>query len=195
MENVKNIRKVNINKISDDDKFFYSYIISIFIPIVIASIVRLILSPFFTLNYIPSESMETTLMTNDYVICSKYKGEEINRFDIITFHAQVSNGDLLIKRVIGLPGDTVVVDNGEVRVNGEVIDDSFASEMYDIEGDGTYIVPENHYFVMGDNRDNSYDSRFWDEPYVAKEDIQAKAACTVFPLWHIKSLRYKEGSD
>lgn len=131
--------------------------------------------------YIPSESMEDTLMTGDRIIGNRlaYKfGSNPERYDIVIFYAP-DDGELYIKRIIGLPGETVIVKGGNVYVDGEVMDDSFIREPMDKE-DLEFHVPEGYYFMMGDNRNESYDSRYWDDPYVAEEDIVAKA---VFKYW------------
>ena len=136
--------------------------------------------------YIPSESMETTLMTGDRVIgnrlASKF-GHDPERFDVVIFYAPDS-GELYIKRVIGMPGETVTIKDGKVYINDSdtPLDDSFIREPMETEGKSTYKVPEDSYFMMGDNRNESYDSRFWDNPYVSKDKIVAKA-----------SLRYWKG--
>ena len=136
--------------------------------------------------YIPSESMETTLMTGDRGIGNRlaYKfGHDPERFDVVIFYAPDS-GELYIKRVIGMPGETVTIKDGKVYINGSdtPLDDSFIREPMETEGKSTYKVPEDSYFMMGDNRNESYDSRFWDNPYVSKDKIVAKA-----------SLRYWKG--
>lgn len=136
--------------------------------------------------YIPSESMETTLMTGDRVIGNRlaYKlGHDPERFDVVIFYAPDS-GELYIKRVIGMPGETVTINDGKVYINDSdaPLDDSFIREPMETEGKSTYKVPEDSYFMMGDNRNESYDSRFWDNPYVSKDKIVAKA-----------SLRYWKG--
>ena len=136
--------------------------------------------------YIPSESMENTLMTGDRVIGNRlaYKfGHDPERFDVVIFYAPDS-GELYIKRVIGMPGETVTIKDGKVYINGSdtPLDDSFIREPMETEGKSTYKVPEDSYFMMGDNRNESYDSRFWDNPYVSKDKIVAKA-----------SLRYWKG--
>ena len=128
--------------------------------------------------YIPSESMETTLMTGDRVIGNRlaYKfGHDPERFDVVIFYAPDS-GELYIKRVIGMPGETVTINDGKVYINDSdtPLDDSFIREPMETEGKSTYKVP--------DNRNESYDSRFWDNPYVSKDKIVAKA-----------SLRYWKG--
>lgn len=140
--------------------------------------------------YIPSESMEPTMMTKDVVVVSHNDLDSIERYDIIVFDAPDNPEMLYTKRVIGLPGETVVVKNGKVLVNGVKTDDSFVNQMWNRDGDGTYEVPEGCYFVMGDNRDSSYDSRFWENTYVTRESIQGKVKCCVYPLNRIQNVIY-----
>lgn len=132
--------------------------------------------------YIPSESMENTLMVSDRIIGNRlaYKfGKEPERFDIIIFNAP-DDGELYIKRIIGLPGEKVTISDGSVLINNKIIDDSFIMEPMEDNEDMEFHVPEGHYFVLGDNRNDSYDSRYWDDPYVSQNSIVAKA---VFKYW------------
>ena len=87
-----------------------------------------------------------------------------------------------IKRVIGLPGETVEVRNGKVYADGMELDNSFVKGYQNRTGDGIYVVPEGCYFFLGDNRNNSRDSRFWKEKYIPLENIQAKAERILFPF-------------
>ncbi len=89
---------------------------------------------------------------------------------------------MFIKRIIGLPGDTVMIRDGKVYINDseEPLDDSFCPE--DPLGDyGPYTVPEGSYFMLGDNRNYSKDSRFWDNQYVRTDQIVGKALIRYFP--------------
>ena len=89
---------------------------------------------------------------------------------------------LFVKRVIGLPGETVEIKDGKVYINGSEtpLDDSFTPETP--TGDyGPYVVPDGSYFMLGDNRNHSGDSRFWKQPYVEKEKIVGKAIFRYFP--------------
>ena len=90
---------------------------------------------------------------------------------------------LYIKRVIGLPGDTVVIVDGKVYINGssEPLDDSFCPEE-PLGNFGPYSVPEGSYFMLGDNRNYSADSRFWQNTFVKREKILGKAVLRYWPL-------------
>lgn len=136
--------------------------------------------------YIPSESMESTLMTGDMLIGNRlaYKlGSSPERFDIVVFYAPDEPDKLYIKRVIGLPGEKVTVKNGKVYINNsdEPLDDSFIQEPMDKSENASYEVPEGCYFMMGDNRNASYDSRYWENKYVPEDYIVAKA---IFRYWN-----------
>ena len=130
---------------------------------------------------IPSESMENTLMIGDRLITLRtaYWFDEPKRGDIAVFPAP-DTGELYVKRVIGEPGDTVEGKDGIVYVNKEALDEPYVKEPID-EDFGPFTVPEDRYFMMGDNRNNSWDSRYWEHTFVKKEDILSKAFIRYWP--------------
>lgn len=116
------------------------------IPVFFAFMVFLLFRFVFIIGYVPSESMEPTLKTDSYIFGVRiYKDIEVG--DIIIFE---HDGTIMVKRVAAIGGETIE-ESGEV-----------------------FTVPEGAYFVMGDNKENSYDSRFWDNPFVFENDIIAK---------------------
>lgn len=134
-------------------------------------------------RWIPSESMLPTLKIGDRLIIDKvsYHFNGIKRGDIVVFEAPPATklDEVLIKRVIGLPGDTVAIKNGFVYINGQPLDEPY--ELEKPRGDyKTLTVPENSLFVMGDNRNNSFDSRFWG--VVPEELVIGKAMARFYPL-------------
>ncbi|MDO5136175.1 MAG: signal peptidase I [Eubacteriales bacterium] len=132
---------------------------------------------------IPSESMENTMMTGDRIIGSRlaYKlGKDPERLDIVIFYAPDLEKTPYIKRIIGLPGDCVEIKGGKVYVNGEELEEPYIREEMDEEEDMEFHVPEGQYFMLGDNRNVSLDSRYWEDPFVEKEEIIAKA---IFKYW------------
>ena len=144
----------------------------------------IIFSCILMITKIPSESMKSTIMTGDIVIATRFgvDADEIKRYDILIFTLPNEPNTTYIKRVIGLPGETVEVKNGKVYVDGVEMDDSFTNGPMNRRGDGVYPVPEGCYFFLGDNRNQSKDSRFWKEKYIPIENIQAKAWYIVYPF-------------
>lgn len=125
---------------------------------------------------IPSESMVKTLLIGDHVLVSRfgYDAEvpftglhvslwkQPHRQEVIVFHAPLPGHPDFVKRIIGMPGDEVDIRGGAVWVNGKPLAEPYLSETPDTwENRGPYKVPQSSYFVMGDNRNNSYDSRYW----------------------------------
>ena len=148
-------------------------------------IVVLVVDNFLLINaVIPSESMENTIMTGDRIFGNRlaYLFDDPERFDIVIFKYPDDESQRFIKRVIGLPGETVKIREGKVYINGSdtPLDDSFTPET-PVGNFGPYTVPEGCYFMLGDNRNNSRDSRMWDNPYVKKEKILGKAVLRYFP--------------
>lgn len=143
--------------------------------------------------YIPSGSMENTLKEGDKVIGNRlaYLFDEPERGDIIMFKYPEDETRDFIKRVIGLPGETVTIKAGKVYIDSSEIPltEDYLKETPNEVDFGPYKVPEGCYFVMGDNRNASNDSRFWgdasnpDDPvhYVAKDKILAKAVVKWMP--------------
>ncbi len=174
------------------DSFTKKILKAIIIYVIFAVIVVILFQTEFMLSFIPSSSMEGTIQTNSVVFSTRYDidEEDIERFDILVFTPPDNPDITYIKRVIGLPGETIEVKDGKVYADGIELDDSFINGSQNQVGDGVYTVPEGCYFFMDDNRNNSNDSRFWENPYVHIEDIQAKAKCILFPFSDVGSLYY-----
>lgn len=139
---------------------------------------------------IPSGSMENTIMPGDRVFGNRlaYTFGEPERFDVIIFRYPDDESQLFIKRVIGLPGETVEIHDGHIYLNhsAEPLDDVDIKEP--MEGSfGPYTVPEGCYFVMGDNRNDSKDSRFWNHTFVSEDEIVGKA---VFRYWPLNQMKF-----
>ncbi|MGL5082580.1 MAG: signal peptidase I [Microcoleaceae cyanobacterium] len=146
-------------------------------------------------RYIPSGSMEPTLEVNDRLIIDKlgYRFKEPNRGDIVVFsppdQLKSQYKDAFIKRIIGLPGDTVEVKGGTVYVNGEALPEDYIAELPHEDWPPAGIenvVPADSYLVMGDNRNNSYDSRKWG--YVPRENIIGRAILRFWPINRMQGL-------
>ena len=134
---------------------------------VIVIAVVFVLTQFVIINVrVPSGSMENTIMTKDRLIGFRfsYWFDEPQRGDIILFSYPVDEKQTYIKRVIGLPGETVEIRDGKIYIDGssEPLEEDYLKETWTWENDGyTFKVPEGCYFVLGDNRNDSEDGRFW----------------------------------
>jgi signal peptidase I len=143
-------------------------------------------------RYIPSSSMEPTLEINDRLIIEKvsYRLHPPKRGDVVVFSPtealkKQDFKDAFIKRVIGLPGDTVEVKNGKVFVNGKSLTENYIEAPPDYHFTPVK-VPENQYWVLGDNRNNSYDSHYWG--FVPRQNLIGKATVRFWPLNRLGSL-------
>lgn len=158
-------------------------------PIVIAVVIAILLKTLVFANAIvPTGSMLNTIQEGDRIIASRlaYIKEDPQRYDIVIFKYPDDETQPYVKRVIGLPGETVEIVDGTVYItqtNGEIIqlDDSFVTVDEPYGDYGPFEVPEGHYFMMGDNRNNSWDSRFWDNKFVAEDKIIGKVMFRYYP--------------
>ena len=133
------------------------------------------------------DSMETTLQDGDNLIVNKigYRFHDPERFDVIVFPFEYKDETYYIKRIIGLPGETVRIDDdGNIYINDVILEENFGAETMIDPGlaYGGITLGENQYFVLGDNRNHSSDSRVPSVGLIEKEDIIGKAWIRLFPL-------------
>jgi signal peptidase I len=124
----------------------------------------------------PTGSMENTIMIDDKVVTFRlsYLFHGPKRQDIVVFKYPDDETQIFIKRVIGLPGETIEGKDGVVYINGTPLDENYCNGKP--RGDfGPYTIPEGSYFMMGDNRNISHDARYWDNKFVYKEKILGRA--------------------
>jgi len=158
------------------------WIETIVVALVLALIIRAFIIQVF---YIPSGSMEPTLKIRDRIIVNKfiYRFREPERFDIVVFrYPGRKPGEPkrdFIKRVIGLPGEKLVIKEGIIYINGKAIKEVHPMNR-DYSNYGPISIPADNYFVMGDNRPNSADSRVWG--FVPEENIAGPAFIRIWPL-------------
>lgn len=125
---------------------------------------------------VPTGSMENTIMTGDRILAlrTSYWFSSPERGDVAVFRYPDDPSMLFVKRVIGVGGDEVEIKDGAVLLNGEVLEEPYIQEV--TEGDfGPYEVPEGCYFMMGDNRNHSLDSRYWENQFVEEDEVLGKA--------------------
>ena len=156
--------------------------------IVCAVAIALCMNSFIIANSrVPSASMETTIMTGDRVIGSRltYKlFDDPERGDIIIFRWPDNEKILFVKRIIGVPGDTVEIRDGQVYLNGSdtPLEEPYIREPMEPEpGTMQFTVPEGAYFCMGDNRNESMDARYWHNTFVYRDKIIAKVCFRYWP--------------
>ena len=159
-----------------------------------AILVALVLKNFVIINAtVPTGSMENTIMPGDDLFGFRlaYQFSEPKRGDIIIFKYPDDEEEKYVKRIIGLPGETVRIVNAKVYIDDSEtpLQEEYLKDEWTVAtGPFEFQVPEGCYFVMGDNRNDSWDARYWDNTYVAREKIIGKAEWVYFPFDLIGSL-------
>ena len=160
--------------------------------IVAAVVIAFFLTTFIIANSrIPTGSMEPTIMSHSRVIGSRlsYLADDPERGDVVIFHYpdDPPGKTYFVKRVIGLPGETVDIVEGKVYIDGSEtpLDEPYLAEPMEPEPPMHFEVPEGCYFMLGDNRNNSRDARYWKNTYVEKDKIIAKVLFCYFPRPHL----------
>lgn len=160
-----------------------------YIPVTLA-ISYIIFGVVLAYGFVPTQSMEPTIRHGSVYMGSRlsYMTKDVSRGDIVVFR---KDGVCLVKRVVGMPGESVIINNGQVYIDSYCLDESayLTENTVTLSEVGLsfieYKVPEDCYFVMGDNRTNSSDSRFWqDSNFVNKSDIVSDVWFSAkIPLW------------
>lgn len=163
-------------------KEYYPYVVVILVVVLLRTFI-------ITPAIVDGPSMEPTLHDNNIILLNKlnYKLEDIKRFDVVVVDW---NGEKIIKRVIGMPGEHVEYKNGILYVDGFVVEENFKHEEtsdFKLETIGYLTIPGDKYFVVGDNRTNSTDSRVIG--VFDKEDILGKASFRIFPINKIGKIK------
>ena len=158
---------------------FIEDVVPYFIIFIVVVIIRMFIV---TPVIVSGSSMESTLEDGEILLLKKYD-KTYDRNDIIVFDYDNTK---LVKRIIGLPGETVEYKNKKLYINGKELEDDFAifTQDFKLSKLGYTIIPDNYFFVLGDNRNNSSDSR--QIGLVAKEDINGT---TNFSIWPIKFIK------
>ncbi len=152
------------------------------VPIIAALTLAWIINTFVVFRIeVPTGSMIPTINVDDKIFIAKsYDKDNFERGDILVFKSIEENGDLLIKRLIGLPGDRIELVEGDLYINGNYMEESYVKNNLDYTG--TYDVPLDHLFFLGDNRATSKDARYWDNPYIHKDQVMGKGGLRIYPF-------------
>lgn len=159
--------------------------------IVLAFVITLFIKP----TLVRGDSMVPTLHENDYLIINKigYRISEPKNGDVVVFKSDLAQEDgtnkNLVKRVIGIPGDKVVIKDGNVYVNGKQLQEDYLEEGTYTEGDTDITVPENKIFVLGDNRKISLDSRSELVGLVDIDKLEGKVFVRLYPFNDISTIK------
>ena len=146
-------------------------------------------------THVNGDSMNVTLQDGDNLIVDKlsYRFKDPERFDIIVFPYQYQEKTYYIKRIIGMPGETVQIKDGMVYIDGEMLQESYGKEVMEYAGVASEPVElgSDEYFVLGDNRNNSSDSRDPSVGNVHRDQIIGKAFIRIWPLNQFGILKHQ----
>lgn len=180
-----------------DRAFLRSFAADLLLAVILAAVMLCFIRP----TIVRQNSMEDTFFDGDYLIMYRlaYKSHSPERGDVIIFQSDIGaedggKGELLIKRVVGLPGDNVKIQNGKVYINEAALIETYVkgahTEAADLPEEGqSCVVPEDSYYCMGDNRSESMDSRDYDVGFVSSGRIKGKVVLRLFPLNRIQVFR------
>ena len=173
---------------SEKNKSLLKDIISYVLIILIVVVIRVFI---FDPVRVDGPSMNNTLVDGEIVILNKfeYRKTDIKRYDIVVIRV---DGKQIIKRVIGLPNETIEIKNNKIYANGKELENDFANtktDDFDLSQIGLKKIPADSYFVLGDNREVSLDSRYSEVGTIKKNQIVGKATLIVWPLNKIKIVK------
>lgn len=155
------------------------WLIFIIITLLLDVVTIILLEKVICIGFVLSDSMEPTLIVDSRIVGDRlYK--EYKRGDIVSFYYPDNKEEIYIKRIIGIPGDTVLLQKEKVYVNGKELKEKYIKEPMNNDIMEEYHVPEGCYFVLGDNRNNSEDARYWNNTYVKESDIICKVNYILF---------------
>lgn len=157
------------------------------LPIATALILAYVINTFVVFRIeVPTGSMIPTINVDDKIFVRKvYNKDQFSRGDILVFRSEELFDDegkplLLIKRLIGLPGEHIEFREGDLYINGSFVEEPYV--VHESSFTGTFLVPKDHYFFVGDNRRTSNDARYWEEPYIRKDLVLGKGGLRILPI-------------
>ena len=161
------------------------------LAIILAFVITLFIKP----TLVRGDSMLPTLHENDYLIINKigYKVGEPKNGDVIVFKSDLEQNDGtnkdLVKRIIGIEGDRIIIQDGKVYVNDKLLNETYLSQGMDTKGDIDLVVPQGKLFVLGDNREVSLDSRYEQVGLVDISDVEGKVLIRLYPFNDISLIK------
>lgn len=181
MAEEEKITPEEVKKPTPVGKFFHQYGYLVITALTVLVLFRGV----FNLAYVPTSSMEPTLPVKSLFLSLRLPwlaaDPEPEQGDIMMFYSQEYD-QILVKRVIGLPGQTVTFAGGAVLIDGEPLEEDYlpaGAETWPGTSGSSFTVPEGTVFLLGDNRSNSLDSRYWENPFIPLSDLRGKALAAV----------------
>jgi len=130
--------------------------------------------------YVPTTSMVPTIPKESVMLVSYLHGDkEVERGDVVVFWSEEYQ-EQMVKRVVGLPGEKIVLHQGDLFIDDEPYEEPYV--VNPDERSASFEVPEGAYLFLGDNRDNSEDARWWEDPYIEAEELVGKVRMVLWPL-------------
>ncbi len=165
-----------------------TFLVEVLQTVVLALVLYFLIDSVLARVRVENISMEPTLQPGEFILVNKlaYRLGDVDRGDVVIFHYPLNPSEDYIKRVIGVPGDEVAVQNGQVLVNGNALNEPYI--MAPPHYNNAWTVPEGQLFVLGDNRNSSSDSHNWG--FVPMENLVGKALVIYWPLDQIKILSH-----
>lgn len=171
-------------------KKILKFLFQLLLTFVIAIILTLIINKYvLQLDIVTGKSMENNFKNGQIIVINKLlKLNPVKRYDVIVFKTNDNYNKYLIKRVYGVPGDTIKISDSKIYINNKIIEDNYKKEETFKSGiaKNPIVLKQGEYFVLGDNRNNSYDSRHETLGVITEKDIEGKAFMSLSPLkFHI----------
>lgn len=177
------------NNLGSENKMVKSKTLSMIIkewviPILIAFILAWLVNRYLIFKIeVPTGSMIPTINVDDKIFVKRvHNRDNFERGDILVFNSNEED-ILLIKRLIGLPGDKVSLENGVLYINGNLVEEPYVENTQDYTNE--FTVPENHLLFFGDNRGKSRDGRFWENPYIHIDEVIGEGGFRIYPFNNI----------
>ena len=183
--------KINALK-SMKKKIFKQKAVSVVVIIFFAFAIHIVINFLIIINaVVPTDSMADTIQAGDRLIAFRgsYLFRDPSRYDIVVFRGPT--GGLNVKRILGLPGESLLIVDGHVYINGASVPQRYDFVRGPLTGNygvvnpvtgalEPFVIPEGHFFMLGDNRANSHDSRHWNEPFVSRDRILGRVVFRYF---------------